>query len=191
MTATPSKAEDENSDEDKDIEMSDDEGEDKIKLESTTPLTPLDQSSVHERLKRKRSGADEIDGMKDDYTVSTPNKRVKSETPPPAPPPPPSPPFMANGTAEASHPFGDEGTSPDMETDIIPFDEAMSALNEPPPPPPPPDPGHLHQLNDFEDVIDDEAGLSHSPGRAGAGDEDSEQGQLSAPDHGRTHSVKA
>ena len=79
---------------DRDVEMaiSEDEDEDeRMKQETKTPLTPLDQLSITEGLKRKRDedGHPEMIGEED--CVSTPSKLLKSETPPPPPPPPPPP----------------------------------------------------------------------------------------------------
>ena len=73
------------SEEDRDIAISDDE-EEKPPVDSTTPATPLDQLSL-EGLKRKRDQLleEEEMGIEDQ---STPNKLIKSETPPPPPPPP-------------------------------------------------------------------------------------------------------
>ena len=76
------------SDNEIDMAMSDDEAE-KVKPESATPATPLDQLSL-EGLKRKRDQLLGEHGARSEDDDSTPHKRAKSETPP-LPPPPPAP----------------------------------------------------------------------------------------------------
>lgn len=72
------------SDEEQAVNLSDDEA-DKGKQGSGTPITPIDQISNGDGLKRKRGDTNDEPG------IATPSKRVRSETPPPPPPPPPPP----------------------------------------------------------------------------------------------------
>ena len=53
-----------------------------------TPATPADLLTNGDRLKRKRSGEEEMNDEGLDDVGSTPSKRLRSETPPPPPPPP-------------------------------------------------------------------------------------------------------
>ena len=74
------------------MDLSDDEGGEKYKQESATPITPVDPLVNGDGgLKRKRdteNGSNNLDMVGED---ATPTKRQKSETPPPPPPPPPPP----------------------------------------------------------------------------------------------------
>ncbi|KAL8705012.1 MAG: hypothetical protein Q9201_001857 [Fulgogasparrea decipioides] len=84
---------DEESDGDQRMDLSDDEAENPAPdittpINSTTPVTPADQLVNGDRLKRKRDGEEESTGEGLDDVESTPNKRLRSETPPPPPPPP-------------------------------------------------------------------------------------------------------
>jgi len=90
-TATEEKNED-LSDGEPGMDLSDDEGGDKSKQDSATPITPADSlMNGNGGLKRKR------DPEKGDHSLeaaeegATPTKRPRSETPPPPPPPPPPP----------------------------------------------------------------------------------------------------
>ncbi len=78
------------SDEDLDIGLSDDEG-DRMKQDSGTPITPLDQPMNGDVLKRKRECTEAPGSDKTEDESATPSKRLRSETPPPPPPPPPPP----------------------------------------------------------------------------------------------------
>lgn len=137
----------EESDGDQDMAMSDDdddEEEKKPKVESTTPITPMDQTLSAEGLKRKR---EEDENVKAEGEEATPSKRLKSETPPPPPPPPPaapangvypSPVTMSNGDEDAP-----EYTPADMYHDeeapsygASPEGPSVSSIHPPPPPPP-------------------------------------------------------
>lgn len=89
------------SDEELDIELSDDEAE-RAKQDSGTPITPLDQPINGDALKRKRESPDAPGSDKTEDEFGTPSKRLRSETPPPPPPPPPPPAdcgFVDQGTA--------------------------------------------------------------------------------------------
>ena len=148
-----------NSDEDKDVEMSDDDddddGERKVKIESDTPITPLDQLSVVEGLKRKRVGTDDINGSKEEDPESTPSKRLKSESPPPVPPPPSHAPpdGMFVDAEQAEY----ENALVGMDTDHESFASAMNALSKPPPPP------DTEYPADVEKYDDDIASDAHEP----------------------------
>ena len=83
--------EEEESDGDHDVAMSDDNEDGKPKLESATPVTPSDQLLQVEGLKRKRVKDEDPDSIKLEDNEATPSKRHKSESPPPPPPPPPPP----------------------------------------------------------------------------------------------------
>lgn len=97
--------EEEESDGDHDVAMSDDNEDGKPKLESATPVTPSDQLLQAEGLKRKRVKDEDPDSMKLEDNEATPSKRHKSESPPPPPPPPPP----ADGTPPDLMPFSDGG----------------------------------------------------------------------------------
>ncbi|CAD6573839.1 MAG: histone methyltransferase set2 [Alectoria sarmentosa] len=84
------KREEEESDGDQDMAMSDDDENEKPKLEPATPVTPSDQLSQFEGLKRKRVNDKDPDSIKLEDNEATPSKRLKSESPPPPPPPPPA-----------------------------------------------------------------------------------------------------
>ena len=141
-TATKVKKEEEKSDGEHDVAMSDDEDA-KLKRESATPVTPLDPQSNAEGLKRKRE-EDEPDDLKRDD--ATPSKRLRSETPPPPPPPPP-----ANGIPlDPSTPFNEiiengvsrTGTPNQYQTlpnngDYLLDDSPTDSQEDSPPPPPP------------------------------------------------------
>lgn len=89
------------SDEELDLELSDDEAE-RTKRDSGTPITPLDQPVNGDVLKRKRESPDAPGSDKTEDDFATPSKRLRSETPPPPPPPPPPPEdcgFVDQGTA--------------------------------------------------------------------------------------------
>ncbi|KAL8734900.1 MAG: hypothetical protein Q9166_001252 [cf. Caloplaca sp. 2 TL-2023] len=84
---------DEESDGDHRMDMSDDEDEKPepdmaTPITSATPVTPADQLINGDRLKRKRIGEEESNGDGLTDTESTPGKRLRSKTPPPPPPPP-------------------------------------------------------------------------------------------------------
>ncbi len=76
--------------------MSDDDPE-RGKEDSTTPVTPTDQTITGEGLKRKRGNDNDSNGVGlDDDDEATPSKRPRSATPPPPPPPPPPPAEIAS-----------------------------------------------------------------------------------------------
>lgn len=84
---------DEASDDEHGMDMSDDEHEKPepemvTPITSATPVTPADQLVNGDRLKRKRDGEGESNGAGADDTESTPKKQLRSQTPPPPPPPP-------------------------------------------------------------------------------------------------------
>ena len=90
ITELDFKKEDE-SDQEPEVNMSDDEVE-KEKQNSDTPITPMDQITNGDGLKRKRDDmGDDGTGIKPEEEDATPSKRLRSETPPPPPPPPPPP----------------------------------------------------------------------------------------------------
>ena len=137
------KKEEDDSDGDQDMAMSDDEGDSKTKIESSTPITPMDQVLVAEGLKRKREDPDGYSDVKPEDPESTPSKIMKSETPPPPPPPPP--PAPSNGAYPSPtlfSPEGDEeGCIPHMSNiaehgECTPEDTPMSNAEIPQPPPP-------------------------------------------------------
>lgn len=99
------KREEEESDGDQDMAMSDDDEDEKPKLEPATPVTPSDQLSQVEGLKRKRVNDEDPDSIKLEDNEATPSKRLKSESPPPPPPPPP-----ADGTPPDSMSLSNGGT---------------------------------------------------------------------------------
>ena len=104
------------SDNEMEAAASDDEDE-KVKPESATPATPLDQLSL-EGLKRKRDllHGDQDAGSEDDE--STPHKRTKSESPPP-PPPPPAPTNGIYPTDESSSADRTDGSLETPQTDTV------------------------------------------------------------------------
>ena len=83
------KGEEDDSDRDPNMAKSDDDDA-KQKPGSMTPATPLEQLSIAEGLKRKRTSGSPVDPWEEQGESSTPNKRLKSESPPPPPPPPPA-----------------------------------------------------------------------------------------------------
>ena len=115
------------SDDDQDMAVSEDE--EKPHIAPTTPATPLDQLSL-EGLKRKRDQLLE-EGMNIE-DESTPNKLIKSETPPP-PPPPPAP---VNGV----YPDVEEASDAAVDDAVdSPMDDPLSTMensNIGPPSPP-------------------------------------------------------
>lgn len=94
------------SDDDQDLAMSEDDGDQKVKSEALTPATPLDMVLTSDGLKRKRDDMESVGRVKHGHggVDLTPNKVLKAETPPPPPPPPPPP--AAQGRASNS-PAGD------------------------------------------------------------------------------------
>ncbi len=142
-TATRVKKEEEDeSDGEHDVAMSDDEDA-RLKRESATPITPLDPQSNAERLKRKREEDEPDDMNRDD---ATPSKRLRSETPPPPPPPPlvngiplgpstPSNDVIGNGVSQIGTP-NQYQTVPDN-GNISVDDSPIDSHQDPPPPPPP------------------------------------------------------
>lgn len=142
-TATKAKKEEEEkSDGEHDVAMSDEEDM-KLKRESATPITPLDPQSNAEGLKRKRE-EDEPDDMRRDD--ATPSKRLRSETPPPPPPPPPangipldpltpSNDIIENGVSQMGTP-NQYQTLPD-DGDYLVDQSPIDGHEDPPPPPPP------------------------------------------------------
>lgn len=90
-TATEEKNED-MSDEEPGMDLSDDEIRDKSKQDSATPITPADSlMNGIGGFKRKRDSERGENGLEVAEEGATPTKRPKSETPPPPPPPPPPP----------------------------------------------------------------------------------------------------
>ena len=84
---------------DDDMMMSEEEENSGHKIESSTPLTPMDIVASVEGLKRKRAEGDNADeGLTD--MVTTPSKVMRSDTTPPLVPPPP--PQYPKATAEES-----------------------------------------------------------------------------------------
>ena len=142
------KKEDEESDGDQDMAVSDDEDL-KTKLEASTPITPMDQMSAVDGLKRKREDLEGYDSMKLEDLESTPNKMIKSETPPPPPPPPPAPSEevlqspaschlgMTGMTGMEEESFAYHSNNTPMYSADSPADVLMSIAEAPPPPPPP------------------------------------------------------
>ncbi|MCJ1433816.1 histone methyltransferase set2 [Xylographa pallens] len=70
------------------MEISEDE-DTKVGQNSLTPITPLDQITIGEGVKRKREDEDGLDGFMGEDDEATPSKRPRSVTPPAPPPPPP------------------------------------------------------------------------------------------------------
>ena len=142
-TATRVKKEEEDeSDGEHDVAMSDDEDA-KMKRESATPITPLDPQLNAEGLKRKREEDGPDDMKRDD---ATPSKRLRSETPPPPPPPPPvnsiplypstpSNDGIENGVSQMGTP-NQYQTVPD-DGDYLVDESPIDRHQDPPPPPPP------------------------------------------------------
>lgn len=93
VDASTTAKQDEESDGDQRMDLSDDEAEN-AEPEAvtpnvpTTPATPANQLINGDRLKRKREGVEENNGDLVEDVESTPSKRLRSETPPPPPPPP-------------------------------------------------------------------------------------------------------
>lgn len=150
--ADPIAKKEEESDEELGVNLSDDEVE-KEKQDPGTPITPLDQTTNGDGLKRKREDPGDPAGIEAEDEDATPNKRLRSETPPPPPPPPP-PPSDGNGPAESTPfdlPMADIVTGieyPDSEEVVYGahrrdvMDEAMLLRESPtvdidPAPPPP------------------------------------------------------
>lgn len=90
IVADPIAKKEEESDEDPGMNLSDDEGE-REKQDPGTPITPLDQITNGDGLKRKREGTGDTAAIEVEDEDATPSKRLRSETPPPPPPPPPPP----------------------------------------------------------------------------------------------------
>ena len=86
--------EEEESEGDQDMAISEDEEEvSQLRIESTTPSTPMDHAQAADGLKRKREDHADLGLLED--SESTPNKMLKSDVLPPPPPPPP--PAAPNG----------------------------------------------------------------------------------------------
>lgn len=156
------KEEEDKSDGEHDVAMSDDE-DTKLKRESATPITPLDTQSTSERLKRKREEDDPDDMKRDD---ATPSKRLRSETPPPPPPPPPangiplepltpSNDFIENGVSQMGTPDQYQ-TLPD-DGDYLVDQSPLDGHKDPPPPPPP----YKARKNTDDEV--NSSGHAHAP----------------------------
>lgn len=156
VAATDLKPEDP-SDEEPSMDYSDDEGVNKSKLESETPVTPADPLvNGYEGLKRKRDSEDGRNSLDAAEEGATPTKRQKSETPPPPPPPPPPPAAeLPTGTDQISEQAEMDSA---MEVDAVggfdltdmangcglihgqdPDGRSSTMLERPPPPPPPVD----------------------------------------------------
>lgn len=199
----------EESDGDHDMAVSDDDDE-KPKLESATPITPLDHSSISgEGLKRKRGPHE---GIKMEDEEFTPNKRLKSETPPPPPPPPPPPAAPADGVYPSPE-NASEATMVDEADDAVgaesngrrmadTMDDGTSREDFPmcemaPTPPPPPSRSPMEPTKTCEGVV----GRAHTPRLREAGDGtpldgedgpvDEHKNQLGREGHGQPHAVQA
>ncbi|MCJ1285470.1 histone methyltransferase set2 [Xylographa opegraphella] len=90
------------------MEMSEDE-DTKAGPNSLTPITPLDQITVGEGLKRKREDQFGLGDFVNADDNATPNKRARSVTPPAPPPPPP----LDMGTPEGNSEVHDSGNFDD------------------------------------------------------------------------------
>lgn len=145
------KKEDE-SDEEPGVNLSDDEME-KEKQGSDTPVTPLDQITHGDGLKRKREDQGDPACMEVEDENATPSKRLRSETPPPPPPPPPPPSYGHDagestpsdlGTGEVvtgiEYPHSDEveyvAHTRDLMDDTTLLRESPTMEIDPAPPPP-------------------------------------------------------
>ena len=136
----------EGSDIEEDATISDDDEDCRQKVESTTPMTPMDMVFTGEGLKRKREGGDDADGALTD-AMSTPSKFMRSGTPPPPPPPPMPPEASAYGAGDVSA-LDEDGQPAASLNGLGALDHALKAAHsaldhelfslEPPPPPPPP-----------------------------------------------------
>ncbi|KAL9125448.1 MAG: hypothetical protein Q9217_005346 [Psora testacea] len=137
------KKEEEQSDDDRDVGMSDEEEPEKPKIESVTPVTPMDYILAADGLKRKRGDADDV---KLENPESTPSKILKSATPPPPPPPPapanglyPSPNTLScDGMGEDDERYNEmrsnEESSVDIQAGNTDAPHAAAAAAAPPPP---------------------------------------------------------
>ena len=138
------KKEEDDSDGDQDMAMSEDEDDSKTKIESTTPITPMDQMLIAEGLKRKREDVEGYDSLKLEDPESTTNKIMKLETPPPPPPPPPAPPngtYLSPSTFSPDTVGDEEGYSSHLDNilehgEAVQDDTLMSNVDEPQPSPP-------------------------------------------------------
>lgn len=117
-TATEEKIED-LSDGEPGMDLSDDEGGDKSKQDSATPITPVDSlMNGNGGLKRKRDPERGDNGLEVAEEGATPTKRPRSETPPPPPPPPPPP---AADMHVGGHDISEQATM-DSTMDVDAFD---------------------------------------------------------------------
>ena len=147
VVAAEIKKEEEESDRDGNMAMSDEEDE-KVKMESATPATPMDYVLTADGLKRKREDEDE---SKSENLQSTPSKILKSETPPPPPPPPPAP---ENGIYPSPSNLSNEVLGEEVETEhemqneeiMSPADALTNNVSAPAPPPPPASPPQVPPL---------------------------------------------
>ena len=130
LTAAEVDQEDRASEANDDMVLSEEDDNQKRKLESATPMTPADLALTTDALKRKREDINEVDSLD---ASSTPNKLMRSETPPP---PPPS--FSAGAEGNFPSPFDSETVSPDivMQDHLMSVMEPLTQNGQPPPPPP-------------------------------------------------------
>lgn len=158
LTAVPESGfkKEEESDGDQGMELSDDEG--KGKQASTTPVTPVDQITNGDGLKRKREDEEGPNGVKPEDADGTPSKRPRSATPPPPPPPPPPAEglHVDHATADEMAGYHDEDRSVDsfgvLGTPVQ--DEFMEDVDPPPAPPPPATVHPVHLDQDGTEIFD-------------------------------------
>lgn len=139
VPASEGTGEEEDSDRDQNIALSDDE-EAEQKHDSAIPVTPLDQLLIAEGLKRKRETDDEPERGEPEDENATPSKRFKSESPPLQPPPPPAVKIPLNLSECLKEDAVSWGTPRDSTTDAESFikEESVDENDHPPAPPPPP-----------------------------------------------------
>ncbi|KAL6712777.1 histone methyltransferase set2 [Lecanora helva] len=162
---------------------SDDEN-DAPNVDSASPTTPLDHSLISEGLKRKREPIGDLDMSDQEGEDATPNKRMKSESPPIQPPPPPAAEPSSTSVDQLEEDETSWGPKQDLtaDTDSFANDESVDDDNRPPPPPPPlesPGPrtetsGQTFAANTDFDITEDgqNANLIDSPQMEIADDED-------------------
>ena len=115
----------EESDGDQGMDMSDEDVE-KEEQTSLTPMTPMDQVSNGDGLKRKRGAEAESNGISMEGSEETPIKRPRSASPPPPPPPPPPAEGMPSTPASETELLDDIGNDPD---DVEYFQNSDGTVN--------------------------------------------------------------
>lgn len=154
--ADPGVKKEEESDGDQGMDLSDDE--DKAQQNSGTPITPMDQVTNGDGLKRKREGEEGPYYVRLEDEDATPSKRPRSTTPPPPPPPPPPSDGLPidQNTADDMAGSNDEGLNGGVSMLGTPVnDESMEDVDPPPAPPPPTTACPVHLDQDGMEMFDE------------------------------------